>query len=194
MKKLLLTTLLAGITALAYGQGQVQLFNSDNASANPGSGATSGGLFFLDTGSGPALVGTDFNVVFTMGPASGPTTTVSFIGTQSGGPANGDNAFGPGTFFDLSGSSYPVPGVPNGTCTMTIQAWTGSSATYAGATFKGTATYSQRVSDSTISPPPTAPSLVDMPSIIMTGSVPEPSTFALAGLGAAALLIFRRRK
>ncbi|MCX6922237.1 MAG: PEP-CTERM sorting domain-containing protein, partial [Verrucomicrobia bacterium] len=29
---------------------------------------------------------------------------------------------------------------------------------------------------------------------LVTGPVPEPSTFALAGLGAAALLIFRRRK
>jgi hypothetical protein len=193
MKKLLLTGLLAGLSLAAFAQGTVTLNNSDNAAGSPPSTATSGGLFFLDSGSGPVAIGQDFNVVFMMGPASGPTTTVSFIGTQAGGPANGDNAFGAGTFFDLSANNYAVPGATT-SCTMIIQAWTGSSATYAGATFKGTATYTQRLADPNASPPQQTPALIDMPSIVMTGSVPEPSTFALAGLGAAALLIFRRRK
>jgi len=41
-----------------------------------------------------------------------------------------------------------------------------------------------------------APSILGVQSFNMyfIGTVPEPSTFALAGLGAAALLIFRRRK
>jgi hypothetical protein len=42
-----------------------------------------------------------------------------------------------------------------------------------------------------------APALVGLQSFNITGGspvIPEPSTFALAGLGAAALLIFRRRK
>jgi hypothetical protein len=79
---------------------------------------------------------------------------------------------------------------------MTIQAWLGNATSYATAVTKGTATYNQRLADPSVSPPPTTPSLVDMPSIVLSGAapVPEPSTFALAGLGAAALLIFRRRK
>jgi hypothetical protein len=46
------------------------------------------------------------------------------------------------------------------------------------------------IADSTAVPPPIAPKyLIDGVPIF----VPEPTTFALAGLGAAALLIFRRR-
>jgi hypothetical protein len=40
----------------------------------------------------------------------------------------------------------------------------------------------------------TPPNLVGLQSFNIYTTVPEPSTFALAGLGAAALLIFRRRK
>jgi hypothetical protein len=40
----------------------------------------------------------------------------------------------------------------------------------------------------------TPPNLVGLQSFNLTSTVPEPSTFALAGLGAAALLLFRRRK
>jgi len=39
-----------------------------------------------------------------------------------------------------------------------------------------------------------APNLVGLTSFNITSTVPEPSTFALVGLGTAALLIFRRRK
>lgn len=39
-----------------------------------------------------------------------------------------------------------------------------------------------------------APTLNNLQSFNLTSTVPEPSSFALAGLGAAALLIFRRRK
>jgi hypothetical protein len=43
--------------------------------------------------------------------------------------------------------------------------------------------------------PPVPPSeLVGMPAVILQTSVPEPGTFALAGLGIASLLAFRRRK
>ena len=42
-------------------------------------------------------------------------------------------------------------------------------------------------------PPPTPPNLTGWDAPIILTVVPEPTTFALAGLGAAALLIFRRR-
>jgi len=187
MKKLILTSLVAGLAAVAYGQGQLSLNNSDNNFATVTPTSTSGGAFYLDTGSGPNKITVDFNAVF----ITGTTTIASFIGAG----ANGDvTTFGtPGQFFDLSGNNYTFG--PNGTIPLTIQAWLGSATDYASAVTKGTATYNQRISDSTLPQPPPAATLVDMPSIILQGgATPEPSTFALAGLGAAALLIFRRRK
>jgi hypothetical protein len=188
MKTPFLTALLSCLVVAAYAQGYLVLNNIDNSSSAP-STATSGGLFFLDTGNGPQLITQDFNAVFFIGPASGPTTTFSFVGAAAGE----DNVFGPGYFFDLSGNSYPIPAVPKGSCTMTIQAWLGPADSYVSATTRGTATFQQRVADSTALPPPVPPSLVDMPSIVLT-QIPEPNTFALAGLCAAALLLFRRRK
>ena len=170
MKKLMLSALLVGAVAAAYGQGQVQLNNLDNTSSTVSS--TTGGQFYLNG----ALINQDFNVVFLAGSTAGNQTVLaSFIGAG----AVGDNLFGQGTFFDASGQSYPVAGVPSGNAVFTIQAWIGSATDFASATTKGTVTYNQRVSDSTASPPPTAPSLVDMPSVNLT-AVPEPSTFALA--------------
>src|SRR5439155_22624957 len=127
MKKLLLTALVSGLAIAAYAQGAVGLNNLDNPTSTPTS--TSGGQFYLDTGSGPVLINQDFNAVFIMGPASGPTITDSFIGSG----AAADNLCGPGTFSDPSGNPPPaVPGVASGSCTMTIRAWLGSSTTYAG--------------------------------------------------------------
>jgi len=53
MKKLLLAAFLVGLAAGAYAQGFIALDNDNNS--NPSPTATSGGLFFLDTGSGPSL-------------------------------------------------------------------------------------------------------------------------------------------
>src|SRR5438552_2533325 len=124
MKKLILSGLLAGLAVAAYGQGQLQLNNSDNPQSATAS-STSGGLFFLDTGSGPNKITVDFNAVF----LNGSTTIASFIGAA----ATGDNTtFGvPGQFFDLSGQSYSIAGVPSGTFNLTIQAWIGSATDYA---------------------------------------------------------------
>lgn len=193
MKKLLLTSLLAGLAAVAYGQGQIALDNINNTGAGPT--ATSGGLFFTQTGAAaPVLISGDFNAAFYGGTDS---TALSLIKSFSGATAVGTGSAGAGTFFDPTGNTYPVPGTTGSSTTafFQIEAWTGNFSSYALALASGTALtakslpFGNAVSSGTANPV----DLVSMPSLILT-AIPEPSTFALGGLGAAALLIFRRRR
>jgi len=92
--------------------------------------------------------------------------------------------------------TLPVPGVPaGGTGTFQIRAWDNSTgATYALATTKGKSALFDvsGLGDGVLTLPA---DFANFRSFNLVGSViPEPSTFVLAGLGAAALVIFRRRK
>jgi hypothetical protein len=195
MKKLILTGLLVGAVTSAFSQGQVTLRNILNTDTSPT--ATANGLFFLDpdapgTGQPAQLIASDFNAVFYGGAnASSLNLLASFIGAG----ANGVNAAGPGTFFSSTIAS--IPGVPSGTATLKVEAWLGNFPSYqaafdAGAAV-GTLTWVNPLGNPAASPPDVPPDLTGMGAVVLT-AVPEPSTFALAGLGAAALLIFRRRK
>jgi hypothetical protein len=80
-----------------------------------------------------------------------------------------------------------------------IIGWTGTHASLdAALTANAMIGVSDKVGSSTgnptTTPPGTATPLADTFKGMTLQPVPEPSTFALAGLGAAALLIFRRRK
>jgi hypothetical protein len=79
--------------------------------------------------------------------------------------------------------------------TVQLRVWdTTSGADWTSATVKGaSALFDVNAIGGTLNP---APTLNGLRSFNLTGGavIPEPSTFALVGLGAAALLIFRRRK
>jgi len=184
MKKLLLGGLLAGMAVSAFAQGQVYLDNLANTSTSPT--ATSNGLFFLNTGGGPVLISQDFNASFFGGTDS---ANLVLLRTFAGGTAAGDNGFGAGTFNDPQGVAATVAGATT-VAFFRIDAWIGASPDFNGATTRGS---SGVFSNPVATPPGAPPDFVNMPATIIVG-VPEPSTFALAGLGAAALLIFRRRK
>lgn len=180
MKKLLLSsTLLVGLAAGAFAQGFISLDNIQNTGTSPS--ATTNGLFFL----GNALTHGDLNAAFYGGTDS---ANLSLIASFSGAAAAGTGAFGDGTFLDPTGNSYAIPGSTS-TAFFRIEAWMGTATSFANATIKGqSSVFANPVAVS----PNTPPDFVNMPAVII--AVPEPSTFALAGLGAAALLIFRRRK
>jgi hypothetical protein len=77
--------------------------------------------------------------------------------------------------------------------------WTGSSASYdiafAANAFLGESAIARTATGNpTATPPGTAVPLSDTFTGITPAPTPEPSTFALAGLGLAALLIFRHRR
>lgn len=92
-----------------------------------------------------------------------------------------------------------MPGVsPAGsTEAMALVVWTGSGSSFgSSSSLSGVITFMNPTADYTAVPHPTPPSLTGWGAygqdLILV--VPEPNTFALAGLGATALLIFRRRK
>jgi len=100
----------------------------------------------------------------------------------------------------IANTVLDVPLGPAAAATFQVWAWQSSFASYAlaatGGGLVGKSALFNATTSAAGSPPPTPTSLAGLyPGFSMTGGVvPEPSTFALAGLGAAALLLFRRRK
>jgi len=120
-----------------------------------------------------------------------PATGYSTAGFRTG------NAAG---LWVTSTDAAIIPGAGEGTlATLQVRAWdnqNGTITTWAAALTAGVNSGASALFNSPalggISAPP---NLVGLQSFSLTGAItPEPSTFALAGLGAVALLIFRRRK
>jgi hypothetical protein len=199
MKKLLATTLAGGLLATAaFGQGQVVFKNYfGNVNTDP--------AVLLYGGAGK-VTGTQYTTGLEAGATSGSEVTVA------GATAPFFTQAAAAGFFQAG--VVTIPNVAGGAVAfMKVQVWD--------TTLNGTttgATYAQAVSYSTLnnlpnvaglSPefaiatgnpsgvPPTTPTFFNgtpTPLVSFQMGIPEPSTFALAGLGAAALMIFRRRK
>lgn len=181
MKKVLFTAaLLAGLstTASLYAQGTILLDNGP------------GGLIYLDSVAPANLLVVDVNAQLFGGPVGGALTSLKTLAQASAAGITVDA----GRISDPSGSPVAVPGVAlGGTAELRLLLWQGSSPTFAGAA-------GQRTADSGLfsnptggngSPPALPASLSGLPVMVL--QVPEPSTLALAGLGVAALLAYRRR-
>jgi hypothetical protein len=116
-----------------------------------------------------------------------------------GGNAQSLGVFAPTEpgFFDNGGMS--IPGATGTSASLTVQAWVGAT-TFAAATTKGSVTFNQAVASWDPNAQPPAPKSgpdLTMPAFTLgegtTPVIPEPSTIALGMLGAAALLIRRRK-
>ena len=185
MKKILLTTIAAGCSFAAFGQGQV-VFENFNVSSTINFGAHSPGA--------PAPLG-GFTVALLWFNGSSFQTIDTFQSSVANVGASNPGYFNAGVVnvptFTATGS-FEVQGWYNtaanyGTYAQAVAAATGT--TYAGTTTQFTA---KEVTS------PTTPVDIAAPggwsgSLLLT-PVPEPTTIALGGLGAAALLLFRRRK
>jgi len=189
MKKILLTTIAAGCSFAAFGQGQV-VFENFNTSSTVNFGKQAPGTPAPLGGFTVALLwnnGSSFQVINTFN-SSTANVGASNPGYFNAGVINVPTFTATGT-FEVEGW-YNTAGT-YGTYATAVAAATGT--TYAGVTTQFTAKEVQS---------PTTP--VDMAvngavagqwsGAVLLTPVPEPTTIALGGLGAAALLLFRRRK
>jgi len=181
MKKAILGLLSVGAAASALAQGTVIFENS----------ASSGNIYLGSVSSSHYAQAGTYTVALLWAPGGAlgaAQGTFQQIGTY--GPAGTSTGF----FTDPATLTTPTGGVG----VFEVEGWTGSFANYAAAVAAGAnAGQSAQFLNSTGNPNPPA-----TPPVNTTGwdgnlvlvPTPEPGTLALGGLGAAALLYFRRRK
>jgi hypothetical protein len=209
MKKIVTLTALIAASAGAYAQGLVS-FNNTGAdmaavaitvSNNPNAYFTGNATFSLwdQTGATSAVLPSDL---------SGHLTSVEQLiadGFTQVGPLLNLTVTAANAGSFSTPSSYNVTtvgGVGGGPAVLAVVAWTGNYTTLAAAetanALVGAVAFVQSTTGNPNSAPPGTPS--DLTGWNATGlnlsvvPVPEPATFALAGLGIASMLIARRRK
>lgn len=179
MKKTLTLIAVTLITAgSVMAQGTVFLNNYDSNK----------GIF---NGTAPAPAGT---IVEVLGGSSAGSLAV--ISTATGvnkytitaGDINANGA-GTGSFFDFGFGGIPSV-APGATATMLVRAWTGA-ATFDTASIRGSVTWTQATGTAPPAPNLPAPTVLAMPGPVVM--VPEPSAIVLGIVGAAALLLRRRK-
>jgi len=158
-----------------------------------GSGAKTGQFVGANSGfKADLLFSLDGGATYNL--ASG-SQTAFFTGSADGGTPTTDGA---GSFL---GGTVTIPGYTSGTATFIVEAYNGAS--YAASVSGGLARgQSAPFSISGLNTNPALPSgdLLNLNGTTIQGlqafvvTVPEPSVFALAGLGAAGLMAFRRKK
>jgi len=180
MKKLIASVLTAGATLAAFGQGEILLDNFTSA------------LIPIHLADGvTTAIGNQYKAEVFKSDSTG--AFVALVGSATFDPAlTGARA---GRF---NGGKAVVPGVaPNTAATLVVRVWDSTSGdTYDTASVKGKSAPFQSLNLGGIDPssgnPLTPPKLVGLASFNLAG-VPEPSTIALGALGAAALVLRRRK-
>jgi len=214
MKKILFITLIAGVSGMGcYAQGYVDftgfLGNAKNNYTTPGTAVNQAGLYielFAATGTPTAKVATQTGI------NGAPTASSSYTVSTAWSAITSDANFfalnplqvavstGNGGF---AGAITQISNLPVGTYTMYEVAWYagagGTDNTIALASAAGdyvgwSKTFSYTTTAGTV-PPPAALSSAIVGNIFVGGTtVPEPGSMALAALGGASLLLFRRKK
>lgn len=205
MKKILLTSLLAVAAIASFAQGSISVGNGITATrfpiygpqvADPSTQVVGNGNFSAPTGStvftGGLLSGTRYAIEFWAGPASATDFGgLSLITTTTFRTAATATALPNGLTTTILAT---IPGVAaDAQAKLAVRVWdTQSGATYANASVRGQgALFLSAPLGGGLTTPP---NWVGQSFSLTSSVVPEPTSMALAGLGAASLLIFRRRK
>jgi hypothetical protein len=199
MKKLILS--IAGTSLLALSGSAQGITFADNS-----------GAAFDTTIGGVANTTQDLNLELLYGSSAGNVSTpiVTLLLSQSSTPVSSPTAAGGvysaasdisflGTISESSGSAFTVPA---GTDFFEVLAWSGQYSSYAAAEASGvvgvfggaSAVFSETVAGGATAFPADISSvgvvgLTQVPTTV----VPEPSTLAMAGVGLASMLMFRRK-
>jgi hypothetical protein len=168
----------------SHGQGYVIFANTDSGSLNApvtyapggvriGSEFTAALLYSLDSGS-------TYTLLTQAAAGAGSAYPTPFLGTD------GDNASGAGYF---NGPIVTIPGYTSGAVNFIVQVYQGTSYATANITGQSAVFIAPSLSTSTAV-------VGNFPggSLQPFALIPEPSIFALAGLGAAGLMAFSRRQ
>jgi hypothetical protein len=200
MKKTLVTIAAAvAVVASSYAQGTVTFANLASSLVTRQTSALNSTPISMQVGGGHvellwAPSGTTDLGLFQ------PALTLATANTTANGITDFHTA--PGRFS--GGAATVNTAVAGGGVALYLRGWTGNSATYAEAQalfIGGTEAIGQTpiwTLASTGNPtliPPGAPAALGSPALLLSYNIiPEPSSMVLAGLGAASLLMFRRKK
>lgn len=191
MKKTILTTLMSVAAVACYAQGVVNFANDSGALTSPPD------RLVRFASSGLPATGTNLQVQLYYGAS---TATANSLIPVSNNPARlrASTTSAPGTWS--AGGGRTLTGFDTGsTALLQVRVWDLNF----GATYEAAFANPLNTGLIGVSQPFTflVPAATDVVNQAMSGfqgftiaAIPEPATFALAGLGAAALLIFRRRK
>jgi len=218
MKKLLTIAALAGVASLSYGQGYVGMNNSSTTKISLGASAIpagQGGSYIFEVLQAPTNV-TTITTSITADLAAGWVDTGNYgTNNQTAGRivAGSNTPEGNGIQVNASAqvtSDYAVVAFSAalGTFAQAVQWWNNGAANGTTADANTTAYFGISAvatgDGQGIASLPSGSTYNDIWGTLAAGQipgmsltqyqVPEPASFALAGLGAAALVIFRRRK
>ena len=207
MKKVIITTALVAVTAVtAFAQGKVTMQNQIPASLVTLTSDTSKVLAADVAQAGTAvgnLVPLASGKTLVAGLYAGPANSaVAGPYAPRAGDARGyilnNVAWGagiiPATTYQLNAAGV-LPALPAGATTVQVKVWDASYATYeaayTAASYVGQSSTFQFTTGGSVTYPNIMTSLT---TPIVVALVPEPTVAAIAGLGIASMLVFRRRK